>query len=356
MQRIRAIDGLRGVAVALVVTGHASEAYAPTWTGSVRAVVGNSSLGVRLFFVLSGYLITSLLLREQAKYGGISLTQFYARRCLRIFPAFYVFLAAVGIAAAFHWIAVSREQFVAAATFTWNYSALWHRGGPADGAWFLGHLWTLSLEEQFYLAWPSTIVLLGWTRARWLTLAIPLAMPLIRVAIYFAFPDQRGHLGMMFHTAIDSILVGCAFAVWQSRMPRRLAESQAILLIAIAFVTIASPIIAENVQGYRVTIGFGLDAVAAGIMILHTQRGGVFAQALSAPGLPQLGLISYSLYLWQQLFLTTRNTSWSGSLPVSIACAFGVAVTSYFLIELPFLRLKNRLAAHERVAVQPSFG
>jgi peptidoglycan/LPS O-acetylase OafA/YrhL len=338
--RIAALDGLRAIAVVLVLMGHGAEAYLAHPDALWLAPFVNSSLGVRLFFVLSGYLITSLLLHEQQRWGRIDLRAFYARRILRIWPAVFAYLGVIALLAAAGWIEVSQGQFLAAATFSWNYAALWLRDAPSQGSWFLGHLWTLALEQQFYLFWPLLIVLAGWRRARWVALVVPLLMPLVRIGLYFLVPDQRGYLGMMFHTAIDSILVGCAVALFQQPIERWLQPRPWTLPVAMGFVLVVSPLLGTLVRPYRITVGFGLDALCCGVLILAAERSGLWSRWLGSRMPVFLGTISYGLYVWQQLFLTPLNTTFSGLFPLSVLAALACALVSFHAIEQPFLRLK----------------
>lgn len=235
--RIVALDGLRSVAVALVMAGHGVDAYAPSHADSLWfAPLVNASLGVHLFFVLSGFLITSLLIHEQASCGGIDWRAFILRRSLRIWPALYAYLLVMLLLTWFGVLQMSSGQFLAAATFTWNYASLWLKHGTSQGSWFLGHLWTLALEQQFYLIWPLAIFLLGWRRAGRLALLLPLLLPGLRVLWWLTFPGQRGQLGMMFHTAIDSILIGCAFALYQEQIRRWMQRHTWAFPSALAFV------------------------------------------------------------------------------------------------------------------------
>ncbi|MEB3353436.1 MAG: acyltransferase, partial [Cyanobacteriota bacterium] len=195
------------------------------------------------------------------------------------------------------------------------------------------HLWTLALEQQCYLAWPLAIVVLGWRRAGRLALVVPILLPLVRLLWYFAFPGQRGLLGMMFHTAIDSILIGCAFALHQEQIRSWMAAHRWAL-------------IASVLRPYRITVGFGLDAVGCGLLILAVQEplaAGArrWASFLSQPWLVWLGTISYGLYLWQQPFLTTWNTTLSGSFPLSLLAILACALVSFHWIEMPGLRAKQ---------------
>jgi peptidoglycan/LPS O-acetylase OafA/YrhL len=345
--RIIALDGLRALAVALVIAGHGVDAYWPQQAGALwLAPFVNASLGVRLFFVLSGFLITSLLWREHQRTGAIDWRAFVLRRSLRIWPGLYAYIAVMLLLSQLGVLAISPGQFLAAATLTWNYAAIWLQDGTSQGGWFLGHLWTLALEQQFYLAWPLAIVLLGWRRAGRLAVVVPLLLPLVRVAWYFAFPGQRGLLGMMFHTAIDSILIGCAFALHQDRIHRWLAAHRWAFPTALLFVLLISPLIASVLRPYRITVGFGLDAVGCGLLILAareplTAGARRWASFLSRPWLVWLGTISYGLYLWQQPFLTTWNTTLSGRFPLSLLAILACALISFFWIEMPGLRVKQ---------------
>ncbi len=340
--RIVALDGLRAIAIGLVLSAHGCEAFLSFSHSWWMAPITNGGLGVRLFFVLSGYLITSLLMREQARHGDISLRNFYIRRTLRIFPAFYFYLAVIAGLVGCGWIAASGAQLAAAATYTWNYLGLWHLSGPAEGAWFLGHLWTLSLEEQFYLFWPGLIVLGGWRWARIVAILIPLTAPLVRMGIYAAFPDQRGLLGMMFHTAIDSILIGCVFAIWHKKIPPW-ALSRWCVIGAATYAFLISPCLAHHFRGaYSITVGFGMDAVCCGILIINAQQTGILNRALSWGPLCVLGTWSYSLYVWQQLFLIGYLKPWTGGPLWALSATFACALLSYYLVEKPVLRLKDQ--------------
>ena len=345
--RLPALDGLRALAVSLVIAGHGADAYAPQQASrTLLAPFVNASLGVRLFFVLSGFLITSLLLREQQHLGSIDWRAFVVRRSLRIWPALYTFLLAMLLLSYLGIIKISTSQFIAAATFTWNYAGLWMHAGTREGTWFLGHLWTLALEQQFYLAWPLAIVLIGWRRAGRLALLLPVLLPVIRIMSWLLFPAQRGLLGMMFHTAIDSILIGCAFAIHQQRIYSWMAAKRWIFPSALVFVLLISPLIADHIRAYGITIGFGLDAVACGLLILAAQSPFSSLEIrwstwLAWPPLVLLGTVSYGLYLWQQPFLTTWNTSFSGMFPWSLLAALLCATISYLCIEQPALKAKQ---------------
>lgn len=115
--------------------------------------------------MLSGFLITSLLWHEHQRSGNIDWPAFVLRRSLRIYPGLYTYILMIFVLTLLGVLSISSQQFIAASTFTWNYSAIWIKNGTSQCAWFLGHLWTLALEQQFYLSWPLAIVIIGWRRA-----------------------------------------------------------------------------------------------------------------------------------------------------------------------------------------------
>lgn len=360
--RIGALDGIRGLAVAMVVMGHVWNCFVipnPTQSNWLGAILGNAAFGVQMFFVLSGYLITGLLIGERDQAGSVSLWRFYVRRILRIFPAFYAFLAIMVLLVRSGWIHASLGQLVTAATYTKNYAGLLTTDDPLEGSWFLGHLWTLSLEEQFYLIWPLVSVISPRRWLRILPLAGICALPLVRVATYCLWPAQRGVVTMMFHTAADGILMGCAFAVWQQPIlawiEQRGIDSRSLLAL-MALPLIASPLLAWALHGaYSITIGPTLDTLCAAVLVIAVHRSANAAAArrfLELGGLQWLGRLSYSLYLWQQVFLNPFSKPWTFWWPIAIAASLTAAMVSYYGLELPILRFKSKFSPnagrHER--------
>jgi len=162
--RLSSLDGLRAVSIAGVLLAHASASTdGASETGLLKVAERAGSLGVLFFFVISGFLITTLLRREIEKTGRIDLRGFYLRRVLRIFPAFYTYLAVIAGLTASGVLNISAGELTAAGLHVWNYSGLWG-ARTVDGGWFLGHFWTLALEEQFYLVWPLSVAWIGLRR------------------------------------------------------------------------------------------------------------------------------------------------------------------------------------------------
>jgi peptidoglycan/LPS O-acetylase OafA/YrhL len=153
---------------------------------------------------------------------------------------------------------------------------------------------------------------------------------------------------MMFHTAIDSILIGCGFALWSEFLsaPQILRWIKRLLPLVLIIPLIISPLLRARFGGaYSVTLGMTLDALCVGsllILLMNQSAGKGLTSVLQVSSLQWLGRLSYSLYLWQQLFLTTLNHTWAGSFPISLGAALAMACLSYYFVETPLMRLKNR--------------
>ncbi|HVT91958.1 MAG TPA: acyltransferase [Bryobacteraceae bacterium] len=338
--RIPSLDGLRAVSIFLVVLSHAVRK-----PGQVSGYTHHlGALGVSVFFVISGYLITALLIRERETTGRISLPHFYIRRAFRIWPALYTYVGVVAALAAFGILTVTRGEVLCASLFVWNYS-------PYLGSWLLGHTWSLSVEEQFYLIWPVLLVVAGKKHGARVAAAIILCSPVIRLFTYAVAPASRGAIDTMLHTRADTLMFGALCALLYSK-----PEFQAFLrrvytagwqFAAIPFLFAIHPLLGQLFRGkYMLTAGWTLEGLSISLLMLwvvqrpHTRIAGF----LNARPMVHLGLISYSLYLWQQIFFAPSNTSFLGRFPISLLCALAAAQLSYTLIERPFLRLRKRLA------------
>src|SRR5262249_7861489 len=140
---------------------------------------GLGEFGVRVFFVISGFLITGLLMQELARDGRIRLARFYLRRTLRIFPPYYTLLVTLGLASAAGAVTLASHDLTHAATYTSNYYL--------GRSWFMGHTWSLSVEEQFYLLWPAVFLIAGPRRGFFIAAAVVVLTPFIRVAEWELF-------------------------------------------------------------------------------------------------------------------------------------------------------------------------
>jgi peptidoglycan/LPS O-acetylase OafA/YrhL len=323
-KRIPSLDGLRAISISLVILGHLVK-----WKHLSLDVVGNyGALGVFVFFVLSGYLITNLLLREYERTSTVDLRDFYIRRAFRIFPAAFVFLAVVIV---LYWHQM-RWYHITAAVF---YVANMDVARP----WIFGHLWSLSIEEQFYLLWP--FALKKWFRYRVpILLCVLLATPVFRTAFY-AFRAPGALLGSL-PVFADQLGIGCLLAIFAPKLPKvRGYAALAMLCFAVLVPWFPATSAARTLFMLFVLRPF-LDFAVAGL-VLHVIQ--VPYAALNWAPVAWLGKISYSLYLWQELFCSNASLhlGWIVVLP-ALACA----CVSYYVVEQPMLRLRDRVTKNSR--------
>ncbi|MFJ1257638.1 acyltransferase family protein [Cupriavidus sp. CuC1] len=360
-RRVLELTGLRCVAVMLVVISHAEHMAKGGYTGLLAPLryFANGGVGVFISFVLSGFLITELLQAEWRACGSIKLMRFYGRRALRIWPAFYVYLIALGLFGIAGLIDVDVRQILFAAVHLWNYSELLGLGNVnmahPTGAWLLGHFWTLALDEQFYWLWPPVLLLLLRGRdPRWLVLVIML-MPLLRVLCYFATPSLRGQLGLMLHTGVDPVLMGCYIALDRERLKAQMNARFAgafVLPALILVLLLGLPVIGTLAGGiWTATYGPVALAAAVGLLILAVvERPELWiSRLLRSKAFVFVGTISFSLYVWQQLFTSTASPL-ALRFPFCILEALAAAALSYALVEAPFLRLRSWLGKRAQAA------
>jgi peptidoglycan/LPS O-acetylase OafA/YrhL len=319
-------------------------------------VPGNGALGVSIFFVLSGFLITHLLVRgrDAARDGAIDLKGFYLRRFCRIVPAFYALLLVLAIGQYSRWISVPKQDLLAAGLFVTNYA-------PLHTPEWIGHAWSLCVEEQFYLLWPVLLAILArWGRpAQWsAAIALILLVPVVRVASWMLLPHDHllvRRMPVLTHARLDTLMFGCLAALLYSSARfqeglRRVFQSR-LHLLAFAYLFLVSPYLTTWLgERYLILGGYSAEGVCIALLLLWAIRHpfGRAGRVLNSWPVVHIGLISYSLYLWQQLFLVGRNHTWTGVFPLNMLLAFAAAEASYWLIERPVLRLRDRLTGRRR--------
>ncbi|WP_228486251.1 acyltransferase family protein [Paludibaculum fermentans] len=332
--RIPSLDGMRALSIMLVLFGHLVGTRGFWFSEVTEPVRALAKFGVHVFFVISGYLITRILQAEWRKHGSIRVGTFYRRRAFRILPVAIVYLSVVAVLAALGTIPMAWSDFVHAATYTMNFV-----DGPS---WAVGHLWSLSVEEQFYILWPVILVLLGWRRAGAACLVFAVAAPLLRVGTKMAF----GHGAWWAPTDADAIAVGCLLACVSERLGRwetylRMLRSPIPLLLLV--VPAAGIYLAD-----RQALSFGLMQLAhLGVAVLIDRfvryPGSFGGGLLNSAILMRIGVLSYSLYIWQELFLDRTSSLTVAQFPLNLVCTLCVAVISYQFVEQPFLAWRDRL-------------
>jgi peptidoglycan/LPS O-acetylase OafA/YrhL len=350
--RLPSLDGWRALCIVLVLGTHARfTAGFPPELDPWFHWLFDGNLGVRTFFFISGFLITWLMLREHDQTGRIDLWQFYGRRGWRILPVYGAFLAVVAAlqCSTPYWLAP--ETWLSTLTFTSNFHA--------HGRWTVGHLWSLAVEAQFYLLWPGLLVGLGLARrslrAPLAVLAVPVVLsPLCRVVSYQGYAPPG--LGWLFSTYsslnyFDTLAMGCACAFLHARRGeacRSWLAAKPRLWMGMALGLIAVPYGFTHCFALGiVTVPFAHTLQGCGIAVLVMQsllcpgHGGY--RLLQGPLVRRLGILSYSIYLWQQLFSTKPGAFgwgevWWMSFPGWLVPVFLAAVASYYGLERPCFR------------------
>jgi peptidoglycan/LPS O-acetylase OafA/YrhL len=336
-KRIPSLDGIRAFLLLIVVTSHLTGT--PNFPITKLSSVVLTDLAFRAFFVISGYLITGILLNDYEKRGKISLGKFYFRRVLRLFPAFYAYVAVV--LALHHWTGLPLKDgdVLHAVTYTMNY----HR----DRAWSLGASWSLSVEEQFYLLWPLVLVFL---RPRWgqaLAAIFVLAGPALRLGSWFLFPASREGIGETFPTIADSIAVGCLL----TRGRKWLDENDAYARFRASpfFIIVPLLMVAFTQTGHypKAHMVVGQTAMNIGIALCIDwcirYPDGVVGRFINRRPFVLIGTWSYSMYLWQQLFCNRTSDWWMCAFPQNLIFTAIAGVISFYVVEQPSLRAREWL-------------
>jgi peptidoglycan/LPS O-acetylase OafA/YrhL len=331
-----ALDGFRAIAVTLVVTYHAK----------IPGVRGGP-LGVDLFFALSGFLITTLLLQERDTRGTISLGAFYARRGLRLLPALFAVLALNLMYGVFR----QGESDAGPTLASLFYVANWVRAFD----WFpmdrLGHTWSLSIEEQFYMLWPMVMLFFAHDPKkllRWLVGCV-VVIVIWRAGLHlFGAPVTRTYNGL--DTRADTLLCGAIAAILM-RDPtwRPVLTSPRLVLFACVAILCVVPVGAWRSPLWPLG-GYTLLALASVPIICHLSVGATSSPlvAVLSSRIPvAIGKLSYSLYLWHFPIFFVVEKELPGQrfavlVTVKLVATVVLATASYFVIERPALRLKKR--------------
>lgn len=345
---IPSLNGWRAVSVVMVLIAHSG------WvidSASFRYYLG--AMGVRFFFVISGFLITWLLLREHAESGTISLKAFYVRRAFRILPVYYTFLAVCWVWREAYPGGLSPMQWAANLFFLTNYT---------DAKWITGHLWTLAVEEQFYVIWPLVFMLCR-GRAKSLKLvlcAVIATCPAVRGLAYLVGSESSVVLHRFsFLMQADVLAAGCLAAVmlWDRPQWWELVKARKTPCVVAGMVLVSLLWVLPEIPGFnliQVPLGPTMQAVGFILLLLPSLFGatGLMFRVLNCLPLVWLGVLSYSTYIWHVLFVPSV---WLGRGPVTgvlfsnpgwALIAVVAATASYYLLERPLLGLRRRFLTH----------
>jgi peptidoglycan/LPS O-acetylase OafA/YrhL len=329
-RRIPSLDGLRAISICMVFLGHLYGTTNYPKNALTHFLNEYAHAGVQIFFVISGFLITTLLLREREKTGRIDFFAFYRRRTLRIFPAAFFYITVVAV--------VAHPGYLG---YAYSYMMCYAGQGRP---WLLGHLWSLSVEEQFYLIWPFVLAF-GFSRKERIGLIALLLAPIARLIFWqFGMHD----IDEYFPAVADSLVAGCLLAFYKPILQRRcMWLTQPLVFLVLAALTVSIPFMLPRVRMQIFLGGLPPIIIALFIFVAIERRDWVLNNRVTYA----LGVLSYSLYLWQQAFLNRASTQWWTAFPVNILLTFACAVGSYYIVERPFLGMFRGSAIKKATSV-----
>jgi peptidoglycan/LPS O-acetylase OafA/YrhL len=358
------LDGLRGISILAVMVFHAG-----------LPLTGGGFLGVDVFFVLSGFLITCLLIQEWDRAGSVNLKLFYLRRAARLLPALLLFLAGCCVYAIVLQTPGDARVTYRAALLSLFYVGNWVLAQEPGALGALGHTWSLSVEEQFYLAWPLLLSAMLWIRLRrkWIIVVVSLIV-LGSAAWRLILAEGGAHFVRLYcatDTRADALLAGCLAGLllsWNlipsTRAARLLVRVAAIagLLTLLCLIPFGAQDDRNLYRGLLTLVALGVSAII--IDVFNSRVRTPIIRILEWPALVWIGRISYGLYLWhytvfQAIGMRRFEAALGGRLGVQVlrfAATFAIAALSFYVIERRFLVLKKRFepgaaaagAAHDK--------
>lgn len=347
------LDGLRGIAFGAVFCSHAVPPSVEVWTRAtgteigpwIAALIRSGRFGVDLFFVLSSYLITDLLLRERLKYGTVDVKAFWMRRALRIWPLYYVFIVFAFVLGPY---VMPHEQLpsgykLALVSFTGNWAIAFYGWQPS----ITMHLWSISIEEQFYVAWP---LLVRWVRPSNIA-KLSVALLFLSYATRFYMIESQGdglgpHLWCNSVARLDPIAMGALAALLLNQRSFTLPAGLSAVGAIAACITIVAVSRYEQVFNSPAcgASAYLLVSVSCLVLLLCALSGRSNWLLTSRPA-AYLGRVSYGAYVFHFFFcrLLDQRTSLGVIKPLlTLALTLTAAAISYQWLELPFLKLKSR--------------
>ncbi|TCD02200.1 acyltransferase [Pedobacter frigidisoli] len=338
------LDGWRAIAILLVVLGHAKFTVTKeTIYYRFTEKFVYAELGVRIFFIISGFLITSLLIKETLLTNRINISHFFIKRVLRIFPLLYLYLSVIGILMVYYKLDLNIHNFLGPILYVSNFTFY-------NNTWLTGHTWSLSIEEQFYLVWP--FVFSAMTKKAWLFCVLIIGlMPMLKVFWYY-----KGYyiqsLGPFLNGA-DAIFTGAllSFLCFKGLMKAdsNFWGSKSFKIIATLILFLCYFLSHRGMMG-KILLPFGglLTDISVCYLLLSTiiHRKGFFYDILNNPIVTKIGVISYSLYIWQQVFIIPQDYYTAilprSAFPFNILLSFLAAFISYYGYEVHFLKMKKK--------------
>ena len=352
--RYTSLNGLRAISIIIVIISHLALNYAgfPEFIKAVPLIT-DGKFAVNVFFVISGFLITSLLMKEELTPQGISLKNFYIRRTLRIFPAYYFLLSIYFLLSCFGFMYLSDQSWLTSLTYTKYFN--WNKD------WYTGHAWSLSIEEHFYLLWPLFFTM-GQKARKYFIFAVLLIVPMFRTFSYYHQVSWINPLTIFYR--FDAIATGCLFALCQDKIIPVLAANWKKYFYAAVALLLLLPLLAYLNDRYEWNMDLFISSVGStygtianmliAVILICSVFGlkGTWFKFLNSRIMEQIGIWSYSIYLWQQLF-TANKDHFINRFPFNLGFILIASLSSYYFIEKPFLRLKTRFSSPRKKMQRP---
>jgi peptidoglycan/LPS O-acetylase OafA/YrhL len=344
LNRIPSLDGFRAISILLILFCHSRLAAGFPQSATLIDIARQSEVGVTVFFVISGFLITYLLLDEEGKNGTISLKAFYTRRAFRILPVYFLYVAFILVLRNFETMGLTQSNLIHVFTFTVNFDR--------QKDWFLGHFWSLSVEEQFYLFWPAMLLL--FRRHLKVALVVLIAYSCIVRVVAYKLPQFSTVAFAPFFAYSDAIFIGAFGGILFFESPRLLkhqvfrsylAQATALCLFLL-FVYCT-----EHGKLGIIALPFGNTIISLSALFLIIAyifpSDKIIYKMLNSKIFVHIGILSYSIYIWQEFFFLGEVKGFWRTFPYNILVIYLVSLVSYYLWEQPFLKVKKRFSMNK---------
>ena len=351
--RLPSLDGFRGISLFVVLMCHATISnYASPQLQSISPLFNGMTV-IRVFYVISGFLITGLLIKERAQNGRISLGAFYFRRFFRLFPVQFTYVMLLILITVTSKLHVHACAIITDLTYTKNYASNACVAEPD------GHFWTLSVEEQFYLLWALAFITLSKRLLLFIAGLLILIAPVSRAIQYHG----GNHNWWWLTSNADALMVGCLTAIFfEQPWVIRVASCRPAAGRVAALILIAIPIIMSNLMIlgiFTVTLGPLIQAICISYLVCSCliYKRGLMYVALNSRPLVFMGTISYSVYIFQQIFFYTTSSeyglpdSFLFHFPANLIVAFCVGLLVFYGVERPMMRFRKFLSRPRSTAL-----
>lgn len=299
--------------------------------------------------MISGFLITYLLQHEKDIFSKVDLWDFYLRRFFRIVPALLFYMFIISILVLFKIVNTSFYEILTGLFFFQNYKHTF-KFPTNDDYYYVGQLWTLSIEEQFYLFWPFLFRFTGRKVLIWFSLSVVLLSPLIRILTYYFVPQWRPYIPIMAHTYFDPIMFGCLAALVKDLpLVNKFVFSKFApmgILFSITFIFLIQPFLVRDFGGpFNLNIGVFISSFLVSFILVYCyfRPNSILVKTLCFKPLAFVGVISYSLYLWNPLFLAPAGPYIWQQFPYNFILTFIFGTISFFSVEKNFIHLRKKL-------------